>query len=173
MPIKKELKLKFKIRSLDRIKKKLKKTSIFLEKIEYSDYFFRSKNSKTGSELRLRKLEDKKLITLKTLFHKNDIQVNNEYKFKVDNADDFISFLEFLGYKPFCLLRKHSEVFMKDQVRIELAKIDRVGNFVELTLHTLDTFSDNDEKRLKELSSELGLKKRNIDSRYYSEIIKT
>ncbi|MFH1182391.1 MAG: class IV adenylate cyclase [Candidatus Woesearchaeota archaeon] len=164
-----ELKLKSKVENLDAVRERVKSLAKFIGRKEFTDYFFYC-DKDSGYELRLRKLGEKKTITLKLLKHRNDVQENVEYEFAVDNADDFIGFLEYLGFKPSCMLRKSSESFKHDDVSIELATVEHLGCFVELVICTKDELTEEHEKQLKELAAKLGLKA--IDSRYYPEIKK-
>lgn len=170
MPAKRELKLKAYIRDLKKTKEIVKKIAKFKEKKDYTDYFFRTTNPSPASELRLRNIKTEKIITLKILFCKNQIQENIEYEFAVDKADDFIAFLEYIGYKPFCLLRKQSEVYNYKDLKIELVNIQDLGNFIELVLHSKGEFTKEKKDKLQQLALQFNIKKIDIDSRYYSEI---
>lgn len=163
-----ELKLKSRVASLDDVREKVKKLAKFIGKKEFTDFFFYYDKGE-GYELRLRKLGEKKTITLKVLKRRNDVQENLEYEFGVDNADDFIGFLEYLGFTPSCMLRKSSELFQHGDISIELASVENMGFFVELVIRK-DELTEEHEKQLKELAINLGLEA--IDSRYYPEIKK-
>ncbi|MBN2453967.1 class IV adenylate cyclase [Candidatus Woesearchaeota archaeon] len=164
MAVRNELKLKAKVDDLFAVKEKVKGFAKFQGKKEVADFFFRS-GKKELSELRLRKLQRDKIVTLKVLSHKNEVQENTEYEFKVDNADEFVSFLEYLGFKLFCMLRKKSEVYTSNGITVELANIEGVGNFLEIKTNRTE-----ERKKVMELAAKLGVGKKAVDSRYYSLI---
>jgi len=168
-----ELKLKIKIKNVGKIRKHIKSLASFIGTKEYVDYFFRSQTNKSNSELRIRKFEEGKSITLKILSSKKGIQENIEYKFHVDNANEFVNFLEYMGFKPFCSLRKSSEMYSYENIIIELANITKLGHYLELIIHGKTTFSAFNKKKLMELSSKLDLNPKSFETRYYSEMLQS
>ncbi len=168
MSINKELKLKAKIKDVDSIRKNIKKLALFLENDISTDYFFKKNSGEETSELRLRKLEFKKEITLKIIIKRDYLQENVEYTFNVDNANDFTNFLEFIGYKPSCFFKKRSEKYSYGKINIEIVNIDKIGNFVEIIMHKKDDFTEQDKNKLIMLAKKIGIDNNNLDSRYYS-----
>ena len=164
------MKLKAKIENPKKIKEKIKKFASFIGKSKFVDYFFKSDKPSQVSELRLRKLDHKKIITLKILLRRNRIQENIGYKFSVDRADDFVEFLEYIGFKPSCLLRKNSEIYTYRNVVIALTELKDLGYYLELKIDSYGKDFEKNKKKLFSIAKRLGLKKQEIDSRYYSRI---
>jgi predicted adenylyl cyclase CyaB len=167
----KELKLKARVPDFSSVREKLKLPAKFSKSAEYTDYFFKSDSGTPISELRIRNRDEGKTITIKILLERNHVQVNTIYSFTVDFPEDFVSFIETLGFHAHSELRKNSEVYLAGDIRIELAKIKDLGNYVELTLQTFE----DAHSRIPELESfaeKLGLKKEQTDSRFYSQIKK-
>jgi predicted adenylyl cyclase CyaB len=167
----KELKLKARISNIEEMRQRVKKIATPVRKEEVVDYFFKSK-LKPHPEMRLRRLENDKLVTLKIPFSKeNGMQENNEYKFSVGHADEFVSFLEKVGFKPCCMQHKSSEIYAHDDVEIEIASIKEVGDFIELKMHTKENNTEEYKKKLKQLAQQLGIAETFMDARYYCELL--
>ena len=166
----KEIKLKAKVSDFSSVKAKLKSLAKFTKNVEYIDYFFKSDNGVNVSELRLRNKEETRTIMVKLLIERNQVQVNNEYSFSVDKPEDCVNFLEALGFHAHISMQKLSEVYFAGDIRIELARIKDLGSYVELTVH----FTGDDIKEKVEIvesfAAKLGLKKEQMDSRYYPQI---
>lgn len=170
MATKKELKLKAKINDLEAMRGKVKEIGEFLVKERFVDYFFKSEKLENISELRLRKLDGDRIVKLKILLSKDKIQQNAEYEFKVDNADDFVEFLEHIGINPSTLLHKESELYKYEDATIELTNVEGLGDYVELVMYSKDELIEENKKKLIDLASKLGIGEEEIDSRYYRAI---
>ncbi len=170
MSSRKEIKLKAQVPDLSPFKDKLKTLAKFTKNADYVDYFFKSESGTPVSSLRLRNKDQNRIIIVKLLVDSNRVQINTEYKFGVDNPDECVSFLEALGFHAHLSLRKSSEVYFANDLRIELAKIDGLGNYVELTLHTTDEDLNAKVESVVAFAEKLGLKKQQFESRYYNQI---
>lgn len=169
MPALKELKLKAKVSDFAAVREKLKSLAKFSKKAEYADYFFKSASSNPVSELRIRNKNEGKTITVKILLERNQVQVNRIYSFTVDHPEDCVSFLELLGFHAHSELRKKSEVYLAGDIRIELAEVEGLGKYVEITLQTTGDAHPIAEQ-LESFAEKLGLKKEQMDSRFYSQM---
>ena len=170
MAITKELKLKAKLFDAVEISKKLKKIAKYVGKEEYIDYFFSSKNVLPIKEFRLRKLKDDKIVTIKVPISNQKIQENEEYKFKVDNGEDFVYFIEMLGFEPTSTIRKKSEVYKYKKSIISLSEIENIGTYLEVAVHSKNNYSEEDKENLLNILKTLNLSEFDIDNRYYSDI---
>lgn len=170
MTVTKELKLKARLFNAAEISKKLKKIAKYVGKEESTDYFFSSKNVLPIKEFRLRKSKDDKIVTLKVSISNQIMQENEEYKFKVDNGDDFVYFIEMLGFKPTSTIRKKSEVYKYGESIISLSEIENIGTYLEIVTHSKDNYSEEDKENLLNILKTLNLSELDIDNRYYSDI---
>ena len=165
-----ELKLKIKVEDLLEVRERVRQTAKFIEKTNFIDTFF-SKSDKKIYQLRVRSTKTRRVTSLKLFLKSNKVQKNAIYDFEA-NPNDFIEFLETIGFKPCLLLRKVSEIYQYKEVTIELTQIERMGNFAELIILSDEKREKEDEKKLFELSKLLGLDKKTEDLRYYTEIAK-
>ena len=172
--VKEELKLKVRVDDHTKIKKKLLSFAVFVEKQDYTDYFFDTQTAKEPIEVRLRNLDSEKIATLKVMLNDDSlIQENREYTFDVDKPDNFVSFLEVLGFSPLCMARKKAEIYEFEDIKITLVEIVGQGYFIEITAHCKEQYKNQYREKLLGIFKRLELPKSSIDSRYYCRILKS
>jgi predicted adenylyl cyclase CyaB len=172
MVVKKELKLKARIENMEEIRSRVKNIARFLRKSQFIDSFFRSQTLDRVYELRVRKSGNKKIVSLKVLLSTNDVQENAVYRFGAQDTEDFVEFLESLGFKPCLLLRKNSELYAYGNITIELTNAEGFGDYLELIIYTENHSIKKDTQLLKKLAQKLGIKEKLVDLRNYSCIKK-
>lgn len=166
-----ELKAKAPIKSPKKFKELLDKEAKFSRRADMNDYFFGSEDFRKVSELRFRKSEDNKEVTLKLIKERGLIQRNEESRFRVDNPADFIEFLEHLGFKPHSMIHKRSEFYKLKDVTVELAHIREIGDFVEFKIQVPETNIEEGKGKLLDVIKRLGIKKTQLDGRDYHLIL--
>ena len=149
MEIRKELKLKVKIDNLEEIKNKMKKIAKYKGKKNYSDFFFVNDNIDKKYEFRLRKSDKLKLITFKILLSSEKIQENENYRFEIDNPEDFIKFIETIGFKISAVIKKSCEIYFYNKIKRVLSKVPDIGNYLEL-IYNLETNNKTNEEYKEE-----------------------
>jgi predicted adenylyl cyclase CyaB len=170
MVMKRELKLKARILSPENLRLQLKKIAKNICTESCRDYFFKNELIQKGKDFRLRKYNEGKLIIFKMQESEDLIQENFEFKFNVEDAGDFLKFLDVAGFKPTSSIKKVSEVFQKERIGIRLSEVESLGYFIEITIEVLDdSFEDCKEKMLAILD-ELKIDRSVIEKRYYSSI---
>ena len=171
MPTTKELEIKAKIENFDTVREKVAKLATFSETHEFIDYYFISEKIPETAELRLRTQKNQKSVSLKTLISRNSVQENIEYRFNIDDAEAVVNLLEYLQFKLCAIIRKKSEVYNCEEILIQLVTTEKLGNYIELALHTINDLTGPDREKMKRLASSLGIAHA-TDSRYYSAIEK-
>ncbi|MFH1289925.1 MAG: class IV adenylate cyclase [Nanoarchaeota archaeon] len=170
MTVKKELKLKAKIEDIDLVKGKVKKIAKYVGKEKTTDFFYLCDKIKDQYEFRIRKLRGNKIISFKLSLAEDPVQENEEYTFKVDDADDFVRFIEVLGFRPLSMLRKNCEVYQKKDIAIRLSEVESLGDYIELTVECKEDFSEEKKEEMVELLKQVWGSGGNIDNRYYGAI---
>lgn len=166
----KEMKLKARIENYGVIKKRLDKLAKFIKSDEKTDYFFKNESNINLSEIRLSRTSKNNIVKIKIPISSEVVQKSEEYDFKVDDENDFSSFLEKIGFKLKLILRKKWEEYRHRGVIIKLCNIKELGNYIELSIHYKDNIIKEDINKLLDILDELEIDKNNIDSRYYDKI---
>lgn len=102
-------------------------------------------------------------------------EVNEELETAVENPEPFLKFLEDEGYVVY--LKKHKEVrdWTFEDATLELCNVPPLGWFLEIEILGQDDSPDTiskAQKKLRELLIRSGLTEKNIEERYYSQLLK-
>ena len=170
MVIKKELKLKARVEDFELVRERVKKTARYAGKEKTTDFFYLCDKIKGDYEFRIRRTKKDKVITLKISLSEEPVQENEEYEFNVDNGEDFVKFIELLGFKSLSAIRKDSEIYRKKDVSIRLSEVQGLGNYVELTVECRKEFSEEKRVEIVELLKQIIGSGGTIDNRYYGAI---
>ncbi len=170
MALKRELKLKAKVSDFKGLKRKLNKIAKYLGKESDIDYFFENENLDEPYEFRLRKSVKEKIVTFKIQKSTNFIQENTEFKFAIDDPEEFVNFIEILGFKFISSIRKVSEIFQKEHIAIRFSEVEDLGAFIELTIECIDDSKEECEEKMLRILEELEINKELIDNRSYGAI---
>lgn len=170
MALKKELKLKVKISDPEGLKIKLKKIAKYLGKESDVDYFFINETIHENYEFRLRKSIKEKIVTFKIQKSTDSIQENTEFKFSIDDPEDFVSFIETLGFKFVSSIKKVSEIFQKEVISIRLSEVEDLGFFIEITAEYTDESKEEHKEKMLKILEQLEISKELIDNRSYGTV---
>lgn len=163
------MKAKYRIDNIEIFRKKLNTISKKIGEGMVVDFYFKNENIKQG-ELRLRKNDDGKIVTLKIPLHSEKFQKNEEYNFIVDDAEDFVKLLEWGGFKPDCILHKKFEEYFYNDSIVRLVEIDKKLIYVEIIIESFNELSEDIEKNIIDTAKKLNLKDSDLDSRYYCSL---
>lgn len=177
MTVKTELKLKAKIEDVAEVSRRIKKIAKRVGVENATDFFYENESGAIN-EFRIRKAGKENEVVLKVPVYSDDFQKNEEYKFKISDAEDLARFVERFGFKLAAIVKKKSEVYEKETIGIRISDVERIGKFVELTAECNCKESGSEEEKKKEemlnlLKEILGEDAENaVDNRYYGALIK-
>ena len=116
---------------------------------------------------------------------RDGIEVNDEREFQVNPVSDFEDFLLKMGFKPGDSKRKRGWAFSYGEINAELVEVEGLGWFVELEILINDIQADgmaasgkhekifkDSRKKLLDFLDKLGIKRKAIESRFYSDMLK-
>ncbi|MDR2094158.1 MAG: CYTH domain-containing protein [Treponema sp.] len=115
------------------------------------------------------------LVTYKNKERRDGIEVNDEYEFEVSSAEVFEDMLGCLGLEPGIAKHKKGWAWKFRGVTAELVRVDGLGWFVELEIiadRADREASAEGRKQLLGLFDKLGIERKNIEERYYTEMLK-
>ena len=184
-----EVELKAHVRSPENTKalmdKKLIYKGSFIKKDEYwypeSGSAIYRNFSKSGLRIRKETFTDNTgtvnetvYITWKVKEIRENIEVNKENEFIVDNFGEFKGFLALLGFRKGKEKQKTGFLYVKDRLKAELCEVKNLGFFLEIEI-----IPENDnEKTIKAARDELfcclstlEIGKEELETRFYSEIL--
>lgn len=131
------------------------------------------KGTKTTNFLTYKKKE------LKTDTNGISIEVNDEKESEISEAEAVEILLNDIGFMP--ALKKHKEVMVFSaqteygKATLELCNVQRLGDFIEIEILSGKNDTQTVEKiqgALKKLLSECKIPEKDIENRYYSEMLK-
>ena len=185
-----EIELKAHVKDHEAIKLLLSKKAEYFCAFEKEDsYWLRPEN--TGSLTRFRLRREKCILTNGTetftcfIGYKkkevNDgIEVNDEREFEIKPGIGAENFLRELGLEPVISKRKRGWAWSYEGILAELVEVDGLGWFIELEIlkdektpcdiSREESFKE-EKKRLLDFISFLGIEKKAIESRYYTEML--
>ncbi|AAX17221.1 class IV adenylate cyclase [Borrelia hermsii] len=116
----------------NKLKKILKlanqKFKFIKEEIKNDTYY-----SNTEKIIRIRKFNtSEEIVTFKIQSLENDIEINREIEFKVDQINNFIFFLEEMNFKILYKKIKKSLIYQKGNLNIEINDIENLGFYLEI-----------------------------------------
>ncbi len=170
MEPKEELKIKARIEKPEKIEVELKKIGKYNGKESTIDYFFKNKNLSEEHEFRLRKYKKNKLITFKIQKALNQVQENLEFSFQIDNPENFVQFIEILGFNLSSSLKKSSKIYQKKEISIRISEIETLGYFIEITSEVTNKPKEKYKEKMLKILNQLNIDENSIDNRFYDTI---
>jgi adenylate cyclase class 2 len=170
-----EVEFKARLNQPEKIEEQVSKIGKFFKETFKEDvYFRRAGNSDIFPDdlYRLRREGDKAIVTFKQLVIVDEVEVNQETEFTVDDAHGFYRFAHRFGFEPFVVKRKKSRVYRVGQVNVELNEVEHLGDFAEIEI-----LCDNEANvpaasiAIGQVLLRLGLTRYDIESRRYIELI--
>ena len=150
-----------------------------------SDVYYKQKvPPKQSVRLRLEKSfvdgkepEEKNWVTYKQKERRDDgLEVNREIEFEVSDGGAFLTMLEGLGFALSLKKHKKTKSYHYKEFHIELVEVEGLGNFVEIETLQEDEKPETVQKMqgaLYEVLEKCGISKDAVESRYYSELLKS
>ena len=181
-----EIELKAKVENSEALRILLIKKAEYLGKFEKEDTYWTLPRVLDPVPTRLRIRMEKRTLpdgreesltiaTYKTKELRANIEINDEREFAVNPASEFEEFLTLMGLKPDIKKRKLGWAFSRDGIKAELTEVKGLGWFVELEILT-DNKEENTinegKKRLLDFLSELGIEKKALETRFYTEMLR-
>jgi predicted adenylyl cyclase CyaB len=106
-----------------------------------------TKMNKVGSYgLRVRTINDKTELTVKTIINEGDHQIFGEFETGVDSPDEILKILSALGFKQFCVVDKKRESYELEGMTINLEDIKGFKPCIEIEIIADGNFSENKDK---------------------------
>jgi len=160
-------------------------------KVEFPDEMFKLLNSeckKSGplhkedlyfynpgepeKRFRIRKEGDISTVTIKNKTIVEGGEVNKEVEFKVDSAKSFGDFAGMIGFSVDYAKIKDGYSFQKDDALVELCELKGIGWYleVEIIVSSQDQIPSA-QKRVKELLFSFGFSEKDVEPRFYSELL--
>lgn len=170
-----EIELKAYIRNPESIRKRLARFARFEGNFRKIDkYFRRTDNGELDVRIRTTAGDKPPVVTIKEKSLQSGIEVNNEVEFSVDPIEEFESFLEMAGYIPLVEKIKTGELFIYNEMNIEVTHVEGLGDFIEI-----EKIAENPDKteieiikkRLLALLQNCGVKDDDIEPRYYIDLL--
>lgn len=128
---------------------------------------------------RLRKENDKQILSFKKKNFLGKTEVNEEYEMDVSTVkkEDLEVFFYYLGYKSFIDKNKKSHIYIIGNkkgypVTIEHNLIDQLGEFIEIEILAKEASeTEKANQVIEELFSEIGIREEDIEHRYYIDLL--
>lgn len=130
-------------------------------------------------KVRIRDENGAVVVTYKRKELQNDIEINDEREFSIDDRAAFEALITDLGFTPYISKEKKTKTFAlrttdKIAVTIELSLVAELGWFVELEI-LADNPDENETTRarttLRETLAKCGVPESAIESRYYTDML--
>ncbi len=167
-----EVEVKVKVLDKKSLKKEIEKFAKLVSKKNSVDYYFAGLSEQSGYELMLRKSDQKKIVRLKKSSFKRSFEEKKVYQFEVDNASDFVSFLEDTTKFEVVTLKHGSfHLYNYRGVEIKLSSIKQLGDFLELSMVTKKDNITKSKTKLKDILKKLKIDKKNIVKKTYLELL--
>ena len=189
-----EVEIKAHVKDYDSVKKRLEHIAKFESRIEKEDFYYCrfKENGEKLKSIRIRKesvLESGKknpftrfVVNYKSKESQNGTEVNRELESTIENPEVIKAFLLDTGHKMYLHKKKVSDFFSSIvsicnndlQCHLELVEVPPLGYFLEIEIMCPDENEDminSAQKELYRLIDECGLKKEDIEHRYYSELL--
>ena len=137
------------------------------------------------------KREQTCIVTRKIKSIKDGIEINDEREFEVKPAEEFEDFLGKIGLEINLTKHKRGWSFYSEGINAELVEVEGLGWFVELEILADSNFADGaladgfhaddkpvdsrpeEKERLLNFLDSLGIEREAIESRFYSEMLKS
>lgn len=125
-------------------------------------------------EFRLRVEEHESFVTAKRKTVVDGVEINEEIEFTVSEARAFEQFAGYLGAAVFARKRKVGDRYRAGEATIELAHVDRLGDFVEIERLIEEAGPaeiDAANRDVRSLLKEIGIGEDKIEPRYYIDML--
>ncbi|MBQ0038976.1 MAG: class IV adenylate cyclase [Treponema sp.] len=178
-----EIELKARVEDVNAVEEKLGTFASFKRSVVRDDTYYVNSSGK-GRKIRFR-LEtcDGKETWLVTYKKKENMksadgistEVNQEMETAIEDPQPVMTFLEDSGYVV--SLKKHKEVrdWVFEDATLELCNVPPLGWFLEIEILAQDNSPDTiskAQKKLRELLIRSGLTEKDIEEKYYSQLLK-
>jgi len=117
------------------------------------------------------------VVTYKLKELRDGMEVNEELEFAVTPGVEFEEFLKSMGFTPGMSKKKQGWDFSRNGINAELVEVESLGWFIELEILAKNTGNPEEviaeaRERLFGFLDELGISRDDIESRYYTEMLK-
>ena len=175
-----EVETKAKIENVRRLRKRIKEIAKLKKKESRGDDYFALKVKPYPKKAFRIRFDGKTHVVnfkkhLKSLSSK-DIVVKEEFEFPLTSIDNkinnFLYFLEDLGFKEWVKKRKTTEAYMynKDKrVIIEINKVQHLGYYLEIEYLAKRSEVKKAKRKIRKVLKELGIRKDQIDNVGYTK----
>ena len=165
--IEKELKFRIDNENIEKIIERLGAKKVSEKKQE--DIYLDSKELKLFKErkaLRLRKENNTYYLTFKGKIHRRIPKVRKEEELKLNEkqAKKLLRILAELGYKESIRVIKNRTEYIINDIKIAIDEVENLGKFLEIEFR--------DEKKVRELLSNLNIKMEEASTLTYPEMLK-
>lgn len=185
-----EIELKAHVQDIEKLRKLLSEKAEYLYAFEKEDNYWFGAAALPRSGLRVRREkrtypdgrdESSTLATYKIKEVRDGIEINDEQEFTVEPALEFEKFLSIVGLKPGVSKQKRGWAFSGRGINAELLEVKGLDWFLELEIIVNDpeavsnrkeAFAD-EKKRLLDFLDCLGIEKEAIESRFYTDMLRT
>jgi adenylate cyclase class 2 len=186
-----EIEIKAWVQNFDGLQKKLDALGEYRGSFKKSDAYWYPKAPVPAActlpptGLRVRKEEDTApagavsravYVTYKVKKIQGGMEINDEKEFTVSEADVFEDLLACLGLEKRNCKRKKGLSYQIDGITAELLELPGLGSFIELEILSADDKNETvaaARSRLYKLLAELGIPETAIESRYYTEMLRS
>ena len=175
-----EIELKARVENPESVRARLSRFMRFLGSIEKDDEYWSvpvvvASVPTTGFRFRVRREQAQTTVTFKEKNYTNDIEVNNEIEFGVENLEGFRHFIAKMSAQLLYVKKKKGTAWMsEDGIRAELVNVEGAGDFLEVEL-LFDEMSKpsvaETKARLMLIVEKCGLSEKDLEPRPYSQLM--
>jgi len=136
-----EVELKARLQQPEDVKSRAAELGEWVGETFKEDVYFRRRGDTSrypADRYRLRREENKAVVTFKQQVQAGDTEVYDEVEFGVSDAHTFFRFADRFGFEPFVVKRKRSEVYRVGRAHVELNEVEHVGYFTEIEILCTD-----------------------------------
>jgi adenylate cyclase class 2 len=163
----KEIEVKILEINVEEVEKKLKEMGaekVFDGELVNIYFDFPEKHlEKEGKVLRLRKKDDKVILTFKKLITQEEAKVMNENELEVKDFGLMREVFKEIGLLPIYEFKKHRKTYELNQIHFEIDKYSDIPAFLEIEAPDLET--------IYKVISDLGFSKKDVNSYSIKEVL--
>ncbi len=178
-----EIEIKARVADSNKLEEKLNSFAQFSKNVIRDDSYYIGPSGK-GKKIRIRKESENGNISWLLTYKKKEnktgpegktTEVNEELETKIEDPTPLIRYLEDSGYSV--ALSKHKEVrdWIYDGATLELCMVPPLGWFLEIEILAADNDDStiqSAQKKLMEILKKCGLSEKDIETKYYSQLLK-
>jgi predicted adenylyl cyclase CyaB len=153
-----EIESKAWIEDLDLVRARLEQEAAFVRNVTKRDLYYGAENKRPEQidleedrVFRLRNDGGVWLVTAKDRSLEGEIELNGEIEFPIPDPAGFRMLAQYLGYRPFITKRKACQVYTYGRTTCELARVDPLGDFLEVEI----VLEDPDPEEIKAAATEV------------------